>query len=150
MFDPGSHKKGVVDASTTSPPPATRCGRSTTHLIASWSSAPAGKNGGIVLAHRPAGSMIDPVPFLPGARLGEQPSLEPRQRHPEPVRAQQPHPPLKRPEYIAHRDFSAIECLPDDRCLRSTIPVDLPLEERHAGQRAGDVPEPIADTKKAA
>jgi ectoine hydroxylase len=32
---------------------------------------------------------------------------------------------FKRPEYIAHRDFTPIELLPDD-CLRCACPVDLP------------------------
>jgi ectoine hydroxylase len=31
----------------------------------------------------------------------------------------------KRPEYIAHRGFDPIECLPDD-CLLRESPVDLP------------------------
>ena len=31
----------------------------------------------------------------------------------------------KRPEYIAHRDFTPIDCLPDD-CLMKDYPVDLP------------------------
>jgi ectoine hydroxylase len=31
----------------------------------------------------------------------------------------------KRPEYIAHRDFTLIDCLPDD-CLLKDYPVDLP------------------------
>jgi ectoine hydroxylase len=32
---------------------------------------------------------------------------------------------FKRPEYIAHRDFTPIESLPDD-CLLKEYPVDLP------------------------
>ena len=35
---------------------------------------------------------------------------------------------FKRPEYIAHRDFSAIQCLPDD-CLLRNYPVDLPWRD---------------------
>jgi ectoine hydroxylase len=34
----------------------------------------------------------------------------------------------KRPEYIAHRDFTPIECLPDD-CLQKDYPVDLPWKD---------------------
>jgi ectoine hydroxylase len=34
----------------------------------------------------------------------------------------------KRPEYIAHRDFTPIECLPDD-CLLRDYPVDLPWKD---------------------
>jgi ectoine hydroxylase len=33
----------------------------------------------------------------------------------------------KRPEYIAHRDFTPIDCLPDD-CLLKPYPVDLPWQ----------------------
>ena len=32
---------------------------------------------------------------------------------------------FKRPEYIAHRDFTPIDCLPDD-CLLKPYPVRLP------------------------
>ena len=32
---------------------------------------------------------------------------------------------FKRPAYIAHRDFTPIDCLPDD-CLSKRSPVDLP------------------------
>ena len=34
----------------------------------------------------------------------------------------------KRPEFIAHRDFTPIECLPDD-CLSKSYPVDLPWKD---------------------
>ena len=34
----------------------------------------------------------------------------------------------KRLEYIAHRDFTPIECLPDD-CLTCNYPVDLPWKD---------------------
>ncbi|MDP3311335.1 MAG: phytanoyl-CoA dioxygenase family protein, partial [Polaromonas sp.] len=34
----------------------------------------------------------------------------------------------KRPEYIAHRDFTPIKCLPDD-CLLKDYPVDLPWKD---------------------
>jgi len=34
----------------------------------------------------------------------------------------------KRKEYIAHRDFTPIECLPDD-CLIKDYKVDLPWEK---------------------
>ena len=46
---------------------------------------------------------------------------------------------FKRPEYIAHRDFTPIECLPDD-CLLKDYPVDAAVEGRHAGERAADRP----------
>lgn len=35
---------------------------------------------------------------------------------------------FKRPEYIAHRDFTPIESLPDD-CLLKEYPVDLPWKD---------------------
>ena len=35
---------------------------------------------------------------------------------------------FKRPEYIAHRDFAPIECLPDD-CLLADYPVALPWKD---------------------
>jgi L-proline 4-hydroxylase len=36
---------------------------------------------------------------------------------------------FKRPEYIAHRDFSPIQCLPDD-CLLQPYEVALPWKDR--------------------
>ena len=45
---------------------------------------------------------------------------------------------FKRPEYIAHRDFTPIECLRDD-CLLRDDPVDAAVEGRPAGQRAADL-----------
>ena len=38
---------------------------------------------------------------------------------------------FKRPEYIAHRDFTPIECLPDD-CLLKDYDGAAALEGRHA------------------
>jgi L-proline 4-hydroxylase len=35
---------------------------------------------------------------------------------------------FKRPEYIAHRDFTPIACLPDD-CLLKPYPVELPWKD---------------------
>ena len=43
---------------------------------------------------------------------------------------------FKRPEYIAHRDFTPIECLPDD-CLLKDYDVAAAVEGRHARLRAG-------------
>ena len=42
---------------------------------------------------------------------------------------------FKRPEYIAHRDFTPIECLPDD-CLLQRLRGRAAVEGRHAGGRA--------------
>ena len=39
---------------------------------------------------------------------------------------------FKRPEYIAHRDFTPIECLPDD-CLLAALRRRAAVEGRHAG-----------------
>jgi ectoine hydroxylase len=55
----------------------------------------------------------------------------------------------KRPEYIAHRDFTPITCLPDD-CLVKDYPVDLPWKDgvpATAMQTSTDV---IAEERKAA
>jgi ectoine hydroxylase len=56
---------------------------------------------------------------------------------------------FKRPEYIAHRDFTPIECLPDD-CLTQPYSVDLPWKNGMPGSALLTSAEPIADTKKAA
>jgi ectoine hydroxylase len=56
---------------------------------------------------------------------------------------------FKRPEYIAHRDFTPIECLPDD-CLLTQVPVELPWKNGMPGSALVTSAEPIADTKKAA
>ena len=37
---------------------------------------------------------------------------------------------FKRPEYIAHRDFTPIQCLPDD-CLLQDYDVPLPWQARY-------------------
>ena len=56
---------------------------------------------------------------------------------------------FKRPEFIAHRQFDPIECLPDD-CLRRDYPVDLPWKNGMPGSALVTSSEPIDDTKKAA
>jgi ectoine hydroxylase len=146
MFIPGSHKKGVVDAkhdlTTTSYPLWTV----DNDLIRSWSDAPAAER-----RHRLAqgpGRLDDPVPLLPGARLGQQPepwnrgsvylSLCAVSNH---IRR------FKRPEYIAHRDFTPIECLPDD-CLLKDYPVDLPWKDGMPASALVTSSEPFADTKR--
>jgi ectoine hydroxylase len=55
---------------------------------------------------------------------------------------------FKRPEYIAHRDFSPIRCLPDD-CLLQRSPVELPWKDglpASALQTSLDVIEPLKET----
>jgi ectoine hydroxylase len=125
MFIPGSHKKGVVEAkhdlTTTSYPLWT-----VSHdLIAQLVARSGGKNGGIVSPQGPAGSMIlfhscllhaSTSNLSPWNRVSVYLSLCAVSNH---IRR------FKRPEYIAHRDFTPIECLPDD-CLLKNYPVDLP------------------------
>jgi ectoine hydroxylase len=53
---------------------------------------------------------------------------------------------FKRPEYIAHRDFTPIEMLPDD-CLLKDYPVDLPWEK---GMPASALQTSMEELKQAA
>ena len=55
----------------------------------------------------------------------------------------------KRPEYIAHRDFTPIECLPDD-CLLVDYPVDVPWKHGMPASALVTSSEPIDATRKAA
>ncbi len=125
MFIPGSHKKGVVDAkhdlTTTSYPLWT-----VDHaLIAEMVEKAGGKQGGIVSPLGPAGSMIlfhgcllhaSGSNLSPWNRVSVYLSLNAVDNH---IRRH------KRPEYIAHRDFTPLELLPDD-CLLNDYPVELP------------------------
>ena len=125
MFIPGSHKKGVVEAkhdlTTTSYPLWTVDNA----LIATLVERAGGKNGGIVSPHGPAGSMIlfhsclvhaSGSNLSPWNRVSVYLSLCAVSNH---IRRH------KRPEYIAHRDFTPITCLPD-ACLLSEVPVEVP------------------------
>ncbi|MDQ0035287.1 ectoine hydroxylase [Variovorax boronicumulans] len=125
MFIPGSHRKGVVDAkhdlTTTSYPLWTV----DNDLIAQLVDRAGGKEGGIVSPKGPAGSMIlfhsclvhaSGSNLSPFNRVAVYLSLCAVSNH---IRRR------KRPEYIAHRDFTPIEMLPDD-CLLKPYPVDLP------------------------
>jgi ectoine hydroxylase len=125
MFIPGSHKKGVLDAkhdlSTTSYPLWTV----DNPLIAQLVERAGGQNGGLVSPQGPAGSMIlfhsclvhaSGSNLSPFNRVSVYLSLCAVSNH---IRR------FKRPEYIAHRDFTPISCLPDD-CLLKDYPVDLP------------------------
>ena len=129
MFIPGSHKKGVVEAkhdlTTTSYPLWTV----DNGLISTLVERAGGKSGGIVSPKGPAGSMIlfhsclvhaSGSNLSPWDRVSVYLSLCAVGNH---IRR------FKRPEYIAHRDFTPIEMLPDD-CLLKAYPVDLPW---HAG-----------------
>ena len=138
MFIPGSHRRGVVDAkhdlTTTSYPLWTV----DNELIAQLVERAGGKGrfdsegrfvpAGIVSPKGPAGSMIlfhsclvhaSGSNLSPFNRVSVYLSLCAVSNH---IRR------FKRPEYIAHRDFTPIECLPDD-CLLKPYPVDLPWQD---------------------
>jgi ectoine hydroxylase len=112
MFIPGSHKAGTLEAghdlATTSYPLWTLDRATITRLA---------KQGGIVAPKGPAGSVImfhstlvhaSPPNISPWGRTIVYVSLCHVDNH---IRQ------FKRPEWIAHRDFTPIESLPDD-CLR--------------------------------
>ncbi len=124
MFIPGSHKLGVLDAahdtSTTSYPLWTINNEVIASLVG---------RGGIVAPKGPAGSMIlfhgclvhaSTSNLSPWNRVSVYLSLCAVSNH---IRR------FKRPDYIAHRDFTPIECLPDD-CLLKEYEVALPWKER--------------------
>ena len=128
MFIPGSHKKGVVEAkhdlTTTSYPLWTV----DNNLIRQLVQRAGGKDGGIASPKGPAGSMIlfhsclvhaSGSNLSPFDRVSVYLSLCAVSNH---IRRH------KRPEYIAHRNFTPIECLPDD-CLVKDYPVDLPWKD---------------------
>jgi ectoine hydroxylase len=149
MFIPGSHKKGVVEArhdlTTTSYPLWT----ADDELIAKLVERAGGKNGGIVSPKGPAGSMIlfhsclvhaSSSNLSPWNRVSVYLSLCAVSNH---IRR------FKRPEYIAHRDFAPIECLPDD-CLLRPYPVELPWKDGMPASALQTSPVPIEEMKKAA
>ena len=149
MFIPGSHRRGVIDAkhdlTTTSYPLWT-----VDHeLIAQLVQRAGGKDGGIVSPHGPAGSMIlfhsclvhaSSSNLSPWNRVSVYLSLCAVSNH---IRR------FKRPEYIAHRDFTPIECLPDD-CLLKDYPVSLPWKEGMPASALVTSSEPIAESRRAA
>jgi ectoine hydroxylase len=149
MFIPGSHKKGVVqakhDLSTTSYPLWTV----DNELIAALVERAGGKNGGIVSPHGPAGSMIlfhsclvhaSTSNLSPWNRVSVYLSLCAVSNH---IRR------FKRPEYIAHRDFTAIECLPDD-CLLKEYAVALPWKDGVPASALQTSTVPFDNVRKAA
>ena len=120
MFIPGSHKLGVLEAghdtTTTSYPLWTIDHETIGRLVA---------RGGLVAPKGPAGSMIlfhgclvhaSTSNLSPWNRVAVYLSLCAVSNH---IRR------FKRPGYIAHRDFTPIECLPDD-CLLVDYPVPTP------------------------
>ncbi len=123
MFIPGSHKLGVLDAghdtTTTSYPLWTIDHETIAKLVA---------RGGLVAPKGPAGSMImfhsclvhaSTSNLSPWNRVTVYLSLCAVSNH---IRR------FKRPEYIAHRDSTPIECLPDD-CLLRDYPVPVPWRD---------------------
>ena len=128
LFIPGSHKKGVIkaghDLTTTSYPLWTI----DNNLIKELVDRAGGNKGGIVSPKGPAGSMIIFHSCLvhasnnnlsPFNRISVYLSLCAVSNH---IRR------FKRKEYIAHRNFAPIKCLPDD-CLTKEYEVDLPWEK---------------------
>jgi L-proline 4-hydroxylase len=123
MFIPGSHQLGVIEAQhdleTTSYPLWTIDHETIARLVA---------RGGIVAPKGPPGSMIlfhsclvhaSTSNLSPWNRVAVYLSLCAVSNH---IRR------FKRPEYIAHRDFTALECLPDD-CLLRDYDVPLPWKD---------------------
>ena len=123
MFIPGSHTLGVIgaahDLSTTSYPLWTIDNGTIARLVA---------RSGIVAPKGPAGSMIlfhsclvhaSTANLSPWNRVSVYLSLCAVSNH---IRR------FKRPEYIAHRDFTPLQCLPDD-CLLKDYAVPLPWRD---------------------
>ena len=149
MFIPGSHRRGVLDAShdlTTTSYPLWTLDHA---LIAQLVERAGGRDGGIVSPQGPAGSMIlfhsclvhaSTSNLSPWNRVSVYLSLCAVSNH---IRR------FQRPEYIAHRDFTPIACLPDD-CLRVDHPVDLPWQQGMPASALATSPEPIATLRKAA
>jgi ectoine hydroxylase len=130
MFIPGSHKQGVLEArhdtSTTSYPLWTINHDTIREMVA---------KGGIVAPKGPAGSMIlfhgclvhaSGSNLSPWNRVSVYLSLCAVSNH---IRR------FKRPGYIAHRDFTPIQCLPEDCLLK---PYDVPLPWKN-GTPAGEL-----------
>ena len=123
MFIPGSHQRSVLaaghDTSTTSYPLWTIAPATITKLV---------ERGGIVAPKGPPGSMIlfhsclvhaSTSNLSPWNRVSVYLSLCAVSNH---IRR------FKRPEYIAHRDFTPLRCLPDD-CLVRDYEVPLPWKD---------------------
>lgn len=127
MFIPGSHRMGVLDAghdiTTTSYPLWTLDHATIAKLV---------EQGGLVAPKGPAGSMLlfhsclvhaSGSNLSPWNRVSVYLSLCAVSNH---IRR------FKRPEYIAHRDFTPIRCLPDDCLLRPDLVVPLPGTAKEA------------------
>ncbi|HTQ72738.1 MAG TPA: phytanoyl-CoA dioxygenase family protein [Burkholderiales bacterium] len=123
MLIPGSHERGVLEArhdlSTTSYPLWTIDHETIAKLV---------QRGGLVAPKGPPGSMIlfhsclvhaSTSNLSPWNRVSVYLSLCAVSNH---IRR------FKRPEYIAHRDFTPLRCLPDD-CLLEDYEVPLPWKD---------------------
>ena len=138
MFNPGSHKKGVVDAKhdlTTTSYPLWTVNNNLNRQLVQRAGGKGGYDGqdwhtggGIVSPTGPAGSMLlfhsclvhaSGSNFSPFNRVSVSSSLCEVSNH---IRRH------KRAEYIAHRDFTPIACLPDD-CQTTDYPADLPWKD---------------------
>jgi ectoine hydroxylase len=144
MFIPGSHKSGVSEAghdlTTTSYPLWTIDNATITRLV----DRAGGRVGGIVAPTGPAGSMLlfhsclvhaSTSNLSPWNRVAVYLSLCAVSNH---IRR------FKRPEWIAHRDFTPIECLPDD-CLLREYPVALPWKDGTPASAAHTSLDPISE-----
>jgi len=143
MFIPGSHRTGVIDAKhdvTTTSYPLWTIDHA---LIGQLVERSGGRRGGIVAPKGPAGSMIlfhsclvhaSTSNLSPWNRVSVYLSLCAVSNH---IRR------FKRPEYIAHRDFTPIACLPDD-CLLQACAVDLPWQ---AGMPASALETSLAERR---
>ena len=150
MFIPGSHKKGVIDAKhdlTTTSYPLWTVDNDADR--AAGASAPAARTAASSRPKGPAGSMIlfhcclvhaSTSNLSPWNRVSVYLSLCAVSNH---IRR------FKRPEYIAHRDFTPIECLPDD-CLLKDYPVELPWKNGMPASALETSSEPIDRSRKAA
>ena len=159
MFIPGSHKKGVIDArhdlTTTSYPLWTVDNALIAQLVeraggrGGFDAAGRYVPGGIVSPKGPAGSMIlfhsclvhaSTSNLSPWNRVSVYLSLCAVSNH---IRR------FKRPEYIAHRDFTPIECLPDD-CLLVDYPVEVPWKSGMPASALVTSAEPFDTARQAA
>jgi ectoine hydroxylase len=159
MFIPGSHKKGVVDAkhdlTTTSYPLWTVDNALISQLVdraggkGRYDEAGRLVESGIVSPTGPAGSMIlfhsclvhaSASNLSPWNRVSVYLSLCAVSNH---IRRH------KRPEFIAHRDFTPIETLPDD-CLLNDYKVDLPWKDGLPASAMQTTSVPFDEMKKAA
>lgn len=145
MFIPGSHRLGVLEAghdtTTTSYPLWTINNDNIRTMV----EKAGGRDGGIVAPKGPVGSMLlfhsclvhaSSSNLSPWNRVSVYLSLCAVSNH---IRR------FKRVEWIAHRDFNPIECLPDD-CLQKGYAVDLPWENGTPAEAAQTSLERLEET----